>query len=185
MSTQAITKSAISESFKKLLRNVKISKISIDDICAAAQVSRKTFYRYFKDKYDLLAWTYDEDFCRHVEVKPEKSIWDYYPEICEYLYTDRQFFVNAYSFTGQNSFRDFCVGKLYRLIMNDFGDIFPDDTVSHFIVDRYCNAIFDGFVWWLSHEPCMTAEEYVDFSMNIVKNTANGIMVSFDKMMKK
>ena len=70
-------KVAIADAMKELLRATPIEKITTDSILAKANVSRRSFYRYFKDKYDLLQWIYDYDFCRFVEVRPEKTIWDY------------------------------------------------------------------------------------------------------------
>lgn len=37
-----------------LLRKDKFDKISVSDICAEAMVNRMTFYKHYKDKYDLL-----------------------------------------------------------------------------------------------------------------------------------
>ena len=75
-----------------LLRQRGIEKITVEEICTESMVSRRSFYRYFVDKFDLLAWTYNYDFCRMVEVRPDKTIWDYYPEILQYIYQDPQFF---------------------------------------------------------------------------------------------
>ena len=115
-----VTKKALADSLKKLLRQRGIEKITVEEICAESMVSRRSFYRYFVDKFDLLTWTYNYDFCRMVEVRPDKTIWDYYPEILRYIHADPQFFKNAFSYTGQNSFRYFCFEKLYPLILNDF-----------------------------------------------------------------
>ena len=37
-----------------LLKDVSFEKITIGDICEKAMVNRMTFYKHFKDKYDLL-----------------------------------------------------------------------------------------------------------------------------------
>ena len=76
---------AIAAAMKKLLRTNPIEKITTEQILEQSGVSRRSFYRYFKDKYDLLQWIYNYDFCRFVEVRPEKSIWEYYPDILRSL----------------------------------------------------------------------------------------------------
>ena len=48
------TKSAITDSFLKLLNQKKFDKITIKDIVSDCGISRKTFYYYFDDIYDLL-----------------------------------------------------------------------------------------------------------------------------------
>ena len=89
-------KVAIAEAMKRLMRETPIEKITTDRILENAGVSRRSFYRYFKDKYDLLEWIYNYDFCRFVDVRPEKSICVYYPDILRSLRADPEFFVNAF-----------------------------------------------------------------------------------------
>ena len=181
MAQSDLTKRALAESMKQLMRENTVEKITVEEILADAKVSRRSFYRYFNDKFELLEWIYDQDFCQWVMVRPEKSLWDYYPEICEYLYRDRHFFAHAFSYRGQNSFRAFCFEKLFPLIMNDFGAVFSDQAIARFAVRRYVYAGFDGFVWWLSQEPCMPWQDYVKLSMDVIRTTADGIVRSFQK----
>lgn len=44
----------IQQSFIKLLKQKPISKITIKEICDAADVNRATFYAHYSDQYDLL-----------------------------------------------------------------------------------------------------------------------------------
>ena len=175
MAQVVVTKKALAEGLKYHLRKVPFSKITVDDICKTANVSRRNFYRHFKDKYELLNWLYDDEFCSTVVERDDKTIWDYFPDICRHLYHDRVFYLNAFSVTGQNSFRDFCTDKLYPLLMHDFGDAFPDEAVAKFVLDRITNATFDGFQWWLSQEPCMPPEEYAAFAQGVITSVAKGI----------
>ena len=179
MAHSDVTKKALADSLKKLLRQRGIEKITVEEICAESMVSRRSFYRYFVDKFDLLAWTYNYDFCRMVEVRPDKTIWDYYPEILQYIYQDPQFFKNAFFYTGQNSFRYFCFEKLYPLILNDFERFFRNEQEARFAVQHYVYAAFDGYVWWLSQPEIMPWEEYMELSMAIIRTSAEGIVRSF------
>lgn len=54
METVINSKEYIIEAFFMLLKTKKMEDISISDICAKAGVSRVTFYRNFKDKYDVI-----------------------------------------------------------------------------------------------------------------------------------
>ena len=178
-------KLAIANAMKELLRVMPIEKITTDRIMAKANVSRRSFYRYFRDKYDLLQWIYDYDFCRFVEVRPEKTIWDYYPEILKSLRADPAFYRQAFTFTGQNSFRAFCFEKLYPLIMNDFGDIFPNEEIARFVVRSYVYTFFDGYVWWFSSKEPMPWEEFEALSTSVCRAAAEGVLRSFKKKDQK
>ena len=174
-------KLAIAEAMKTLMRSSPIEKITIRQIQEAAGVSRRSFYRYFRDKFDLLEWIYNYEFCRYVEVLPEKSIWDYYPDILRTLRSDPEFYCSAFVFTGQNSFRAFCFEKLFPLIMTDFGDIFPDVETARFVIRRYVYMFFDGYVWWLKKKEPMSWEAFESLSKSVTKATAQAILASFDK----
>ena len=54
-------KEILDESFKELAQTKKIDKITVKDITENCGYSSATFYRQFKDKYDLIAWSYTQD----------------------------------------------------------------------------------------------------------------------------
>lgn len=88
------TKELLVESFRELAQNRTIDKITIKDIVDNCEYSSATFYRHFKDKYDLIAWAYSQDIEAVISkvIQAEKS-WKeslfetakYYSEHKEYL----------------------------------------------------------------------------------------------------
>lgn len=54
-------KEVLVRSFRELALQKPISKITITNITDNCGLSQPTFYRYFKDKYDLIAWAYTSD----------------------------------------------------------------------------------------------------------------------------
>ncbi|NHX22198.1 TetR/AcrR family transcriptional regulator, partial [Escherichia coli] len=48
------THQALITSFSDLLQTKSFEQITVQDLCANANVRRSTFYRHFNDKYDLL-----------------------------------------------------------------------------------------------------------------------------------
>ncbi len=55
-------KKIISAAFYELLQKYTIEDISVGQIVQAAEVSKPTFYRYYRDKYDLLNQMFDVIF---------------------------------------------------------------------------------------------------------------------------
>lgn len=51
-------KEILAESFRELAANKSFDKITVRDITGNCGYSPATFYRQFKDKYDLIAWEY-------------------------------------------------------------------------------------------------------------------------------
>ncbi len=56
------TKSVIRESLFNLMEDEPINKITVTDICKAADINRSTFYSYYEDVYDLLSSIQNELF---------------------------------------------------------------------------------------------------------------------------
>ena len=52
------TKEILAESFRELAENRPVNKITIQEIVDNCGFSPATFYRHFRDKYDLIAWDY-------------------------------------------------------------------------------------------------------------------------------
>ena len=60
-------KELLAESFRELAETKAIDKITIRDITDNCGYSSATFYRQFRDKYDLIAWAYSRDLERIME----------------------------------------------------------------------------------------------------------------------
>jgi AcrR family transcriptional regulator len=54
------TKMILRESLMDLMKKTPISTISVKEICAKADISRSSFYKYYTNQYDLLQKTEDE-----------------------------------------------------------------------------------------------------------------------------
>ena len=98
--------------FRKLVIRKDFDRITVGEICEHAQVSRKTFYTYFKDKNDII-----EQIFLHSITQPFREFRELYMThdlpaslIMEWfyqrIYEDREFYANVSRFTGQNSFQE-------------------------------------------------------------------------------
>ena len=61
------TKGIIVEAMKQLLAEQRFDKITVQNIIDRAHCSRGTFYRHFKDKYDVMNYNYSSLLDRHVQ----------------------------------------------------------------------------------------------------------------------
>ena len=90
-----------------LCREKKLEAITIKDILEETGVSRQTFYNRFKDKNDLIQWTYDNLVLSEFHKKGEAGT--YYENTlnyCRALEKYRFFMKQAYQLQGQNNLRD-------------------------------------------------------------------------------
>ncbi len=168
MGTQEGTKLLFGNAMKELMLEKPFEKITISDLCERSGVSRRSFYRYFKDKYELIEWIYDHDYLQYSQIRDDWHEWDYFPDICRFLYKERAFYGKAFAITGQNSFRDFCRERLYYLVKNDFDGILSDEEMEFFFRAQ-TTVLFDNMAKWLSSDPCMPPDEYSAMVQDVVK----------------
>lgn len=130
MADATITKRAMAEALKALMRESSFDKITITQICTRCNMSRKSFYYHFKDKYDLINWIFDTEIMdliqkemlytkNNANLHPDITMHNYYsllPELedyhaglqvfCDYFYENCSFYRTALQIQGQNSFHD-------------------------------------------------------------------------------
>ena len=70
-----MTKRVLAASLKKLLGQMPLDKITIQDLVNEAEVSRKTFYYHFQDIYDLLEWALVDEGKRVLEAHGAEASW--------------------------------------------------------------------------------------------------------------
>lgn len=157
-----LTKSALAASLKTQMTLKPFEKISIDDICRPVNVSRRNFYHHFADKYALLTWIYHDDFSSRLAQHPGWKIWDYVPVMSQYCYENRAFLIPALELSGQNSFRATMTEMLEPFVRRDFGDLFTNEKVFEFFLNRTTNAYYDSVQAWITKDPCPPPEVFAD-----------------------
>ena len=60
MDRQDRTKYRMAQSIKGLMGRMPLDKITVKDIVADCGLTRQTFYRNFRDKYDLVNWYFEK-----------------------------------------------------------------------------------------------------------------------------
>ncbi len=70
------SKEILADSFRELSEKMPIDKITVREIAENCGYSAATFYRQFKDKYDLIAWDYARDFEKILEpLSRSRAMW--------------------------------------------------------------------------------------------------------------
>ena len=92
-----LTKRALEQSLKNLLLQKPLSKITISDIADDCGINRMTFYYHFKDIYDLIEWSCEEDARKALEGKKTYDTWQQgLLQIFEAVQENRVFILNVY-----------------------------------------------------------------------------------------
>lgn len=165
------TKEVIAESFLELAAEKPINKISVVDIVGNCSLTKPTFYRYFKDKYDLIAWIYVRETQKNVDkIGTDGYLWrDTLLDGLRYYERNRKYMVNALKHTsGKDSFLDqineadigFITAEIKKKLRVDR---LPDELSE--MVKIYCYGTGQYLYAWLMDSrpaPCETVASVME-----------------------
>lgn len=138
------TREILVESFKELAQEKPVNKITVQEIASNCGYSPATFYRQFRDKYDLIAWDYTRGPGTIIEELNEdgvgleattKRVFAYYFEQQEYV---RNLLANT---SGRDSFVRYMAHANSELMENEVRLMSGKDAVDEstsFCIRSYC-----------------------------------------------
>ncbi|MBR1628833.1 MAG: TetR/AcrR family transcriptional regulator C-terminal domain-containing protein [Lachnospiraceae bacterium] len=148
------TKEILVESFIELSKKKEVNRITIEDIVNNCQLSPATFYRYFKDKYDLIAWEYARNFDeRFHAVDGQKYTWrDYVLETVRYSWENRIYLQNLLNNTkGYQSYIKHvteCTLAMYRdHFIRKFGENSMDGDMEIYLRHSVYGSVHLACAW--------------------------------------
>lgn len=112
------TKVAMSNALKEQLKKKKLSKITINDIASACNISRMTFYYHFQDIYDLTEWTLEEAAGRAIGENRTYDSWQYgFENLLEELQGNQVLILNIYRSMDREMIERYLLKKAESLLM--------------------------------------------------------------------
>ena len=105
-------KELLAESFFELSKSKNVDKITVQDIVENCGYSPATFYRNFKDKYDLIAWEYTRGVATIMEqINDRDYVWKQtLTDGARYFWEGRDYLSNLFQHTnGHDSFVQYMV----------------------------------------------------------------------------
>ena len=97
-----VIKRVLASTLKEMAEKKSLSKITINDLTQACDVSRQTFYNNFKDIYDLVEWIYLKEVVTPIERGKIYDKWqDALTSIFQYISENHVFDLNTYRSFGK------------------------------------------------------------------------------------
>lgn len=144
------SKELLLESAMELITKYPVDKVTVSDIARNCNVSTRTFYNHFNDKYDLIAESYihlleqryneypgTHDFHRWLTFTVE-VVWEYY-----------DYFASAVNYHGQNNLNDSIMEPLKKRYLNLIRDTYHDEITDE-INDAVTFFLF-GCIGYANH----------------------------------
>ncbi|MDD6714964.1 MAG: TetR-like C-terminal domain-containing protein [Firmicutes bacterium] len=151
------TKRALEESLKHMLLKKPLDKISISDITNDCGISRMTFYYHFKDIYDLVEWSCEEDAARALAGNKTYETWQQgFLQIFEVVRDNKPFIMNVYRSVSRSQLERYLYKVTYALLLNVVNEeaegMAVDKEDKAFIAHFYQYAFVGLMLEWIQDD---------------------------------
>ena len=112
----------------------KTTKISVRQLCESTNISRTTFYRYFRDCYEIIEAVFTEEVLNPMDYLLRNGIDSHTVIENWYLgfYKNKDFFILAIREDGQNSLFFTIVNTLTEYNKKLYSDIYSGDDLEYY-----------------------------------------------------
>ena len=113
----AYTKQAIKNSFLKLLNDRPLNQVTVKAIVEDCGINRMTFYYHFKDIYDLVEWSCEEDASRALAGKKTYETWQQgFLQLFKAVQDNKPFIMNVYHSVSREQVENYLYKVTYDLL---------------------------------------------------------------------
>lgn len=150
------TKQHILQAFNELMEHKSFERITVEEICREADVSKPTFYRYYRDKYDVMTYNFQLLFEKYFSLLEVLSMEDFLVAMYRATQENFQPIKRAFDILGRNSMNDviysYCVGAMVEVLAKKQGGEITNrqriqcDIIAYgvsYIGDNWINGRYD------------------------------------------
>jgi AcrR family transcriptional regulator len=150
---------------KELMKHYPVEKITVKQIADQCDVTRPTFYRHFKDKYDLVNWHFDKLAQKSFrQMGISLTLRESLIKKFEFIKGEGEFFAAAFSCESQNCLMEYdyeCIYQFYSdLIRKKRKQDISEET--DFLLRMYCRGSISMTVEWATKGMKMSPEQMAD-----------------------
>lgn len=161
------TKRALEASLKNLLLKKPLNKITVGDIAEDCGVNRMTFYYHFKDIYDLVEWSCEEDAAKALEGNKTYDTWQKgFLNIFHAVQENKPFIVNVYRSVSREQVELYLYKVTYGLLIGVVNEKVEGMTVreedKRFIADFYKYAFVGIMLNWIKGDMKEEPQQIID-----------------------
>ena len=149
-----MTKRALVASLKELMAEKPLDKITVTDLTEHCGVNRMTFYYHFKDIYDLVEWTCQEDANIALAGNKTYSTWQQgFLNIFHLVLENKTFILNVYHSISREHLERYLYQLAYDLLIGVVEEkavgLSVSDRDKAFIADFYKYAFVGLMLNWI------------------------------------
>lgn len=154
MSSSLITKKALANSLKELMKDISLNKISVKQIVEDCGLNRQTFYYHFQDIFDLIEWIYRTEAVESISQYRSYDTWtDGFYKIFMYIENNKAFCLNTLNSLGRNHLDMYLYAVTNELLMGVVNEVSCNMNVKKedkkFIANFYTHAFTGLVIQWM------------------------------------
>ncbi len=181
-----ITKKALSESLKKLMQTIPLTKITVQDVVEECGLNRRTLYYYFHDIYDLLKWTFKSEIERILGENRTYNTWKKgFTALLEYLRDNKRVVLNTYNSIDRDLLESHLDEEVHNLIFNVVDEVSKDINVSikdkEYVTKFYKIALSNTIIDWVKNDMTEDPKEVVDNLSKILDGDIRRTLLRYEK----
>ncbi|WP_404988262.1 TetR/AcrR family transcriptional regulator [Clostridium culturomicium] len=162
-----VTKRALEASLKNMLLKKPLDKITINDITDDCGMNRMTFYYHFKDIYDLVEWSCEEDASKALNGKKTYDTWQQgLLQIFNAVLDNKPFIMNVYRSVSREQVELYLYKITYKLLIDVVEDQAQGMKVKEvdkkFIANFYKFAFVGLMLDWIKDDMREKPEDIVE-----------------------
>ena len=160
------TKQLFADKIMQLAKNKPIKDIQIKELCVLCGVERTTFYYHFRDKYDLVAWIFKQNYIEEAScaetINDERMI----REMFRRLSMQKEFFLNALQDSSQNNLREYMLAFYIGIEEKVLCEYYHTDSLNEellYEVRNYSFGCMGQTIDWLLGKNNLSAEKMAHY----------------------
>lgn len=158
------TRELILSSLYDLLREKPYEKITVTAIVKNCGISQRTFYHHFKDKHDLVEWSYLHALDDHYERNRMDMTFHKWLRLTAEIAWDHRFALQRFKqYSGQNNLRTSLQQSLTERCLGVIRDVYGDPITEELqsVVSFYIGGMISHVERVLNNTPIPPPEESV------------------------
>jgi len=128
------TKKVIQENFLKLINEKPINKITVKSICELSEINRATFYKYYKDPFDLMEQIETELILamrKLIENGDNENITETLVMILNAIKQNGELYMSLTSENGDSTFINRVINDSYLIKKSSLNELLPNMLQKH------------------------------------------------------
>lgn len=184
------TKIMFADTLEEMLKEMPLEKVRVSKLCERCGATKPTFYYYFHDKYELVAWMFLQDFAVvHADKDPSYTAEGLNQNTMQ-MAKRRTFYQKAFDDSSQNSIgkymQEFCLQIAREAVLYHTGKEMTQD--QEFATRYHTYGIMGMFIEWLFGDTMTT--EYLTSSLfdrtpDFLKEAFSVYSYSTDNILKR